>query len=151
MKFKSILTDALLISAVAVITVFSAFYHITMVSNDGSSFRSPYCVLMAVLTILTVSGALALSVMFRKQSVCMFIAALYILCFACYLRFVLAGGTDVFGDTAIEKIMLALTFPAEAVASLGGPAAVLTVTGITGLAALTCCIVNGVRNGKNKA
>ena len=149
MNFKSILTDAPLISAIVLITVFSAFYHITMVSSDGT-FRSDYCVLMAVLTLLTLCGALVLSVMFRKSSVCMFTAAVYVLCFICYLHFAIAGATDVYGDTALEKIMLALTFPAEAIASLGGKAVVLTVTGIAALASVACCVINSVKNGKNK-
>ena len=95
MNFKSILTDALLISAIVVITVFSAFYHITMSSSDGT-FRSGYCILMAVLTLLTLCGALILSVMFRKQSVCLFTAVVYVLCFVCYLHFAISGATDVY-------------------------------------------------------
>ena len=120
-----------------------------MSSSDGT-FRSGYCILMAVLTLLTLCGALILSVMFRKQSVCLFTAVVYVLCFVCYLHFAIAGATDVYGDTALEKIMLALTFPAEAIASLGGKAVVLTVTGISALGSAMCCVINFLKNGKNK-
>lgn len=144
MKLKDIVINALLISAIVTISVFSAVFHIGM-----TGFSDSMCILMACLTLAVIIGVLAVSVMYKKQAVCLFIAVIYWICFLCYLRFFITGTTDIYSDTVIERIMLAMVFPSEAYMSLGGGAITLIITFLVATSATGCAIYNR-RHGKNK-
>ncbi len=116
-RLKNALLNALLISATLVLVFISAFYHI--MSFDGDEYDAvEYAVITAVVTFIGQTGVLLISYVNRKKLASAFSAVLFGVCTVCYFIIVLSGAAS-FGNEGTDALLLVLTFPSEAFASIG--------------------------------
>ncbi|MBR5767776.1 MAG: hypothetical protein IKX86_03805 [Clostridia bacterium] len=116
-RLKNAVFNAVLISATLVLVFISAFYHI--MSFNGSEYSAEeYAVITAVITIIGEIGVLVIAYLHGRRLVSAFSAFLFGVCTVCYFIIALSGASALGGE-GTDALLLVLTFPSEAFASIG--------------------------------
>ena len=124
---KSRFISILILSACLSVTAISGAYYLGLSLTDADIITAS-AIALSVLSLLLWTLSTVYAPLTRNYFITAFSAVIWWVCFFSYLAFYIVNSTDVFGNSAIEFILLLFAFPAISYMSIAEGLAISSVT-----------------------